>query len=261
MSQEQRNINAVVTLQHVVANFLNEINEYTQENYKRYLQIAVRGFSNLNMTSLRSYAVAYMTIDNKGQVRFPDDFVDYTKIGVNMNGKLYVLSLNTDIVINRETQNGEILNESYNVEDVSNEAPIAFMPHVTPNGVFTDQLYGLAYNSGYSQSIPMFNIDYTNKVLQLSSQISASKLIVEYVSTGVSMNGNTYVPRYVEEALIEFLYWRSKKADPKSQRGEVMDAKMDYLEAVNVLESLESVCTYQEAMDAIYSTAKQTIKR
>lgn len=106
MSDAQRNISAVVSLQHVVANFLNERNEYSQENYKRYLQMAVFGFSNLNMSSLRSYDVVYLTPDNKGQCRLPDDFVDYTKVGCNLNGKLYILSMNNEIVINRETENG-----------------------------------------------------------------------------------------------------------------------------------------------------------
>lgn len=260
MSDAQRNISAVVSLQHVVANFLNERNEYSQENYKRYLQMAVFGFSNLNMSSLRSYDVVYLTPDNKGQCRLPDDFVDYTKVGCNLNGKLYILSMNNEIVINRETENGDIVNESYNVPDISFDSLIAFIPH-TYNNVYVDNLYGSSYNSGYSSVVPMFNIDYTNKVIQLSSSIPTTKLIVEYVSTGVSLNGNTYIPRYAENAMIEYLHWRSRKNDSKYSRGEVIDAKMDYIEAVNMLETFESLCTYQEVMDVFYQTSKQTIKR
>lgn len=261
MSTEQPKIAAVVSLQHVVADFLNEIGDYTMTEYKRWLQVAIRGFSNLSMTSLRSYDVAYITPDAIGQCRLPDDFVEYAKIGCNIGGKLYILSRNKEILINRQIENGDIVNEAYNADDSIDDELVMYIPHYRAGGIKVDGMYGYSYSSGHSTMIPMFNIDYENKVIQLSSAIYASQLIVEYITTGVSLSGNTYIPRYAGEALLEFLYWRMKKADPKFSRGEVMDAKMDYLEAVNVMETLESMPTYQEIMDAFYGTAKQTIKR
>jgi len=260
MSIDTPRIPAVVSLQHIVANFLNERNDYSMAEYKRLLQMAVMGFSNLNMTTLRSYDVAYVDIDSKGQGRMPDDFVDYTKVGVNLGGKLFVISFNKEVIINRQTESGDILNEAYNADDNVPDNTFLFMPH-TRNGLTESNLYGYSYGSGMSSFIPMFNIDYENKIIQLSSTVSAPQLIVEYISTGVSLSGNTFIPRYCETAMVEYLHWRTRKNDYKASRGAVIDAKQDYLEAVAELQLLEEVPTYQEIMDVLYSTSSQTPRR
>jgi hypothetical protein len=260
MSESQPNISAVVSLQHIVANFLNERNDYSQAEFKRLLQIAIMGFSNLNMTSLRSYDVAYLTPDDKGQCVLPADFVDYIKIGGNLGGKMYTLTMNKEIIINQQILNGDIVNESYNVDDTITDEQALYLPH-TVGGYLITNLYGYSYSGGLSTTSSMFNIDYDNKLIQLSSTLFVSQLIVEYISTGVSLSVNTYIPRYCEIPMVEYLHWRTRKSDGKFSRGEVMDSKQDYLEAVAVIETLEKMPTYQEIMDVFYGTSKQTIKR
>jgi len=261
MSLESPKTPGVVSLQYVVASVLNELGDYTQTNYKRVLQMAVHGFSNLNMHALRSYDVVYLDVDSTtGQALLPPDFVDFCKVGCIIGGKLYVLTINREVAINRQIENGVLVNEAYNQTDEITSDPILFLPHLL-GGSYNDTLYGLAYTSGYSTAIPMFNIDYENKIIQLSSSISTTKLVVEYVTTGVSLSGNTYIPRQAVDALTEYLHWRIRKNDSKYSRGEVMDAKQDFVEAEATLRTFESLPGYQEVMDAFYSTSKQTIKR
>jgi len=239
---------ALVSLQSIVYNFLNETGEFDLSNYKRYLQIAIRGFSNLNMTTVRSFSVAYLQVDTKGQCLLPDDFIDYRFIGYSRNGRLYPLSLNKNIEISSQIENGEIISE---MDEDTNQIPIVgdyiYLPHLN-NGILVT---GLLVSGG--QIYPSaFNIDYKNKIIQLSSIIPTRELTIEYISSGVSANGNTYVPKKCEDTLIEWLHWRSTKGNDKKTRGEKMDSKQDYLEAERILLDMETLPTQKEVYDAIY---------
>lgn len=237
------NTSALVSIQSIVYNFLNETGEFDLSNFKRYMQIAIRGFGNLNMTTVRSFSVAYITADEKGQAVLPDDFIDYRFIGHRRNGKLYPMSLNKNIEIYKDIVNGEI------VAPVVDNTPISYqlLPHFNEG----QYIVGL-FATGFEVSPYAFNIDYNNKIIQLSSIVSSRELVVEYISTGVSADGNTYVPRKCEDALIEYLHWRTAKGNSKSTRGEKMDAKADYLEAEKILLDMETLPTAKEVYDAIY---------
>ena len=242
------NTSSVVSLQSIVYNFLNELGIYDMANFRSYLQIAIRGFSNLNMTTVRSFTVEYITVDSKGQALLPDDFIDYRCIGYRSQGRLYSLSLNRNILINRDEINGEIVTEI----SESNQIPVVgdyiYLPHMNSTGVVVTGMLasgGVVYPSA-------FNIDYENKIIQLSSMVPSRELVVEYISSGVSLNGNTYVPKKCEDALIEWLHWRTAKSDNKKTRGEKADAKQDYLEAERILLDLETLPTAREVYDVLY---------
>lgn len=255
MSISQPKIPAVVSLQHVVRNYINE-RGLDMSEYSRFLQIAIRGFSQINMTEMKSYDVHRAIANASGQIFLPPDYVDYTKIGYRLGDKIYILSLNKDLYINSDDNNGsvEISSDSGDID-----YRYFFVDH-NYNGSLISGLYG--YPGGYSPQC--FNIDFDNKVLQLSSQVPRVQILIEYVSTGIAMNGNTYIPRYAEPALIEWLYWRDAKGSydgTKVTRGTLSDMKQDFNEELSVLRDIHTFPTYQEAMDAIYSSVKQSPKR
>lgn len=232
------NTDSVVSIQSIVYNFLNEIGDYDMSNFRRYLQIAIRGFGNLNMTTVRSYSVLYATADEKGQVVLPDDFIDYKFVGYRKKGVLYPISRNKKLEVYRSDDPEAISN---------NDSGYELVPHFVDGeyvvGLFVTGVYTIPY---------AFNIDYTRKVLQLSSVISSRDIVIEYISTGISADGNTFVPKKCEDALIEYLYWRTTKANPKATRGEKADAKADYLEAERILLDMETLPSEKEIYDAIY---------
>jgi len=250
---EIKNIPAVVSIQHVVRNYMNERN-YTMDQYKRLVQIAIRGFSNLSMTEMHSVSTYYGIPDVSGQLFLPSDFVDYIAIGYKLGDKIYVLSRNKSLYINKDGSNGQVELS----EGDTNVSPYLFSDHYR-DGLLISHLYGI--NGSFSDRC--FNIDSENKILQFSSSVPRSEMIVEYVSTGVSLNGNTYIPRYAEAALVEWLYWRDAKGKPfgNQTRGVIMDSKQDFNEEVSILRDIHTLPTFQEAMDSIYSESRQTPKR
>jgi hypothetical protein len=251
---QQLNIPAVVSMQHIVRNYMNERN-YSMSQYKRLIQIAIRGFSDLSMTEMHSVSTVYDTPNANGQIFLPPDFVDYSAIGYRLGDKVYILSRNKSLYINKDGVNGDVETVS---ETDGNEVYYVFGSHYRD-----DMLIGATYGFKGAYTEQYFNIDSENKILQVSSAVPRNEMIIEYISTGVSLNGNTYIPRYAEQPMIEWLYWRDAKGKPfgNQTRGVIADSKQDFVEAVNVLRDIQTLPTYQEAMDAIYSEVRQSPKR
>lgn len=235
-----------VPLQQVVYEFLNEIGDYSEKNFFRWLNVAARGFAKLNMTRLESYQVQYLTVDKKSfSAVLNPDFVDWIKVAVVDGNTVKVLARNKDILVNDE-QNGATVDDGQ----------FFFAPHMY-NGQRITGMYGVS--GGYSS--PTFNIDKERGIIRFSSHIPTNIVLVEYISSGLSSTGATYIPYKAVDPLVEYLYWRHRKADPKATRGQELDSKQDYLEAVEELSFYENLPTRQDILMAFYSGSGQGAKR
>lgn len=236
-----------VPLQSVVYDFLVEQGDYSDENYFRWLQVAIRGFRNLNINTLNTFKVDYLSMDaDTRSARLPSDYIDWIKVGILNNGRVEILNHNKSIFVDDavpEVAPGE-------------EQRFYYIPHYY-NGQYITHLYGVM--GGYAGS--MFNINAERGLIRFSSRIPLSNVIIEYVSSGISADGATYIPVRASEALLEFLVWRKAKADAKATRGQVLDAKQDYLEQVEILEYYQDMPTYADIVNVFYASATQTPKR
>jgi hypothetical protein len=105
MSKENPKTAAVVTLRYVVMSVLNRIKDYTMRDYKFYMQLAIEGFTELSLWHMSNLEVIYLTMNEAKVVYLPADFIDYTKIGVPINGKLRVLTKHNNILLPRTFYN------------------------------------------------------------------------------------------------------------------------------------------------------------
>jgi hypothetical protein len=120
--------------------------------------------------------------------------------------------------------------------------------------------YPVFYGATYQLTKPSFRVMRDEGKIQFSSA-STKEIVMEYASNGINPTGATYVPYHVAEALIEYLHWRDRKNSKRFSRGEVMDAKQDYVEAERILLDIETLPTVKEIMTALISGYKQTPKR
>ena len=87
------------TMDVIVKQVLNDLNNYSLHNYRRYLQWAYRGLAKLHMRYIDSVSYEFGTVDSNNTYDLPADFMSYSKIGVVVNGKIFTLSLNKDIAL------------------------------------------------------------------------------------------------------------------------------------------------------------------
>ena len=107
MSIESPRIPALITIRQVVMSYLNRKGTYNLTNYKRFVQISIECFSEeLAIFDLDTgLEVVYLKMSTAKTVDLPSDFIDYSKIGVPINGKLRVLTKHDQILLPRTFYN------------------------------------------------------------------------------------------------------------------------------------------------------------
>lgn len=235
----------LVSIQDVVREFISEKGDFTDVNYLRYLKMAIRGFTNLNLHTVRSFRSVILTLNDLNQAVIPDDYVNWVNIGVLYNGKLYHLNTNPDLFLLQE-------GDSVGVE--SQEIPYKGL-------VYGSSYVNVIYGATTSLSSPSYKVFRDEGKIQFSSNVASKDIAMEYITTGINPNGMTYIPKVAADALIEYLHWRDRKNDKKFSRGEVMDAKQDYIEAETILMDMESLPSLKDLMYSLSSGYQQTPKR
>jgi len=257
-----KKLSRFITLQGIVYNVLNDMGSYDHSEYKRLFQFAIRGFLDIELTASNSISVVYLTPDpDTGFVKLPDDYLYYTKIGyVDSGGNVVVFGYNENMALARGLDCGDYSNPNLQDEtslsiDELSQRGYYFSPHFKSDG-YVPNLYGIP---GGNHS-DWYREDRDNGYIQFSSIVSDT-VVLEYVSTGISIEGSTYIDRDATETLIAFVHWKRKQHDPRFTRGAIQDAKQDYLEEYEKLTDIRLIPTKDELLDAFYEFERQTMNK
>jgi hypothetical protein len=253
------NVAAGKTLRQVVMSTLNRVGNYSTNEYKRLMQIAIECVSEeIRLYHAANVEVFYTKVGDSGIIEMPKDCLKYIKIGINIGGFLYILSVNEDIILNRATRCGSP------VDDIVRGGLSVFSPvdgyyfseHANPQGQIVSAMYGLG--GGFTN--PQFRWDDTAKRFQLAgTALIGREVIVEYQSTGVSPN--TIIEQELISPIRTYLTWQRIENDPRVPANE-KDRKMDqYHRAIELMRTYKNMFTIQEILDTKYSNTSQSIKR
>jgi hypothetical protein len=248
-----------LTIAQVVKSFQNERGEKTLTNFERYMQMALEGFSDMNVFEINSIEVVYLTIDPETMIaELPADFITMTKMGININGKMWTLTVNNDILLPPPSSICDIEPAAVPGTQVITD-PIGgyyFAPHYNRSGRYVDTLYGVGggFNTAY------YRIDMSRRIIYFQGRIPNNEVILEYKSSGIKGSG-TIVPRQAVPALKAYLHWKSTEYDGRISMGEKMRKENLYDKELVKLTQLENSFTVSEFLDTMYSTYSQTVKR
>lgn len=247
-------MSAYKTLSYVVMNYLNESGDFTMQNYKRYLQIVCDGIRQLNLYNLTQVKVVYLVPNSANIVELPDDYVQYTKIGIMVSGRLWTLTLNKNIVPPRDIQCGMDIRVTNSGLSTFPYGGYNFVDHWYGDRFITG-LYGLGggLNTGY------FNIDSENKTIVLDGCIFTNQIILEYKTDGIGEG--TPVPPQAIEPLKKRLDFLKRWHDPRVGIGEKQLAKQLMDESIFELQCFENIVNLDEWMDSFYESSSQSPKR
>jgi hypothetical protein len=252
--------NALVSLDYVVNSVFNKLGRYTQRHYDQYLQFAIEGFGELNMFHISNIRVAHLQMNDAKIVSLPPDFIDYTKVAVCINGRLWTLSLNENMCLPRAEVCGEPIREV--VHGVPGETFIIpgdgyyFADHYY-NGRFIAGLYGL----GGGFNIAYFRLDTERRNIVFSGSIPNDEVVLEYISTGIDKNNQTLIPRQAVKALQNYILWQRIENDDKYTLAEKQRKETLFDQAVYQLTSFDQKITKEEYLDMTYKHNKQSTKR
>jgi hypothetical protein len=256
MSVVDPKIAGLVTIRQVIMSVLNRLSTYDLKSYKRLVQIAIEGYTELALWHINSLEVVYLHMSAAKTVNLPSDFISYTKIGIPINGKLKVLTNKEQILLPRLFDTGEAVGntDGDDTEGISNA--IFFSDHFR-GGAFIGGLFGLpgSIDSAY------YRVDYENRQIVFSGETPRSEIVLEYVSSGLRANGSSLIPRETVPALRNYVLWQMVENDFRIAYNEKERRKREYEESVEALRSFVNSFTADEYKRMVYSTARQTPKR
>jgi hypothetical protein len=263
MSATEPKIDGVVTLENVVFNVMNDLQDYSQANKLRLMQFAIRGTTELNLYYLNVPEIMEFVISDNYTVDLPLDYIDYIAVSINVNGEWVPLSVNDRIVLPRNESCGEVESRTaaqlkgrtvYTDSETTSSYGTLGVPYKTG---YYNSFYG--YRGGHNRSL--YRIDKDRRQIVFQSSVDRTSGILEYISSGVSLSGKTYVSRSALEALIAFVHWKNVENDASVPMNAKQYREMRYGTEIRKLYAFETAFTIYEFMDARYGSYKQTPKR
>jgi hypothetical protein len=244
----------VTTINAVVMSILNRLRNYSMRNYSYLEQVIIEKYSELNLFHLDNVEVVYLRMGTAKTVDVPADFVDWVKVGIPMNGKIRVITKDENILFPRTFEDGA---EVGNADDVNSTVPgILFTSHWR-NGEFVGGLYGLPGGIDTAS----YRFDRERRQFIFSGNVPRSEIVLEYISSGVSLQGTTNIPLEAVATLRNYGIWQLIENDPKVPLSEKERKKQQYEEELEALSYFQSIFTIDEYKRSVWKSTRQTIKR
>jgi len=253
MSNASPAIQGTVNINYIVASILNRLRDYSTRHWTYLAQLVIEGMTELSIWHLDTIEVVYLRMSEAKIVNLPADYVDYTKIGFPLNGKLRVITNDNRALLPRTFADGEAVGNS---DEGTNTEGIYFVDHFR-NGQFVGGMYGLP---GGTDEL-YYRIDRENRQIIFSGSSARTDIVLEYVSSGIKLSGQTSIPREAVPSLRAYVMWVMAEPDARIAMGEKERRKNNYLEEVEALRYFQSAFTADEYRAMIRSHTHQTIKR
>lgn len=213
-------IDNLYSLNYVVMNVLAKINKPEKNLYMRLLQFANNGFRRLNLADGMPVTMKTVTLPVDAATNtaiLPNDYVDYYKIGLCINGVLVNFDMNDSLCLD-SAEPASVCSCEEIAESIStccngsggsafSGGDSAYGTWYYPyysywhNGQFVAGAYGVGAgyrHGGYKINIP------ANKI-QFDSCVTASEIVLEYKSSGLTGDGNAIIEQTAIPALIAYV--------------------------------------------------------
>lgn len=255
MSTENPKTPGTTTINYVVMSVLNRLRDYSMRHYSHLEQVLIEGYKDLNLWHLDNIEVVYLRMSEAKTVDVPGDFVDWLKIGIPMHGKLRVLTNNDSILFPRTFSDGAPVGNTDDTYGGISEN-IYFTDHYR-DGQFVGGLYGMPGAADQA----FYRFDREKRTIIFSGSIPRGEIVLEYISTGVKLQGTTVIPQEAVSALRAYALWQLIEDDPKVGAGQKERKKEQYEEQLHALNFFQSAFTADEYRRHVYKHSRQSTKR
>jgi hypothetical protein len=239
--------------------------------------MALRGVRDMGFDMLKVVRSLKLPVNSAtDSVGLPDDYVDWTKVGVvGSDGLVYVLGQNKNINYSQKYATVDSLNYDqdgdglFEREDsktsTTGGSPVAdsgitdgMNSYIFRNYIHGDdagRLYGIGGGNYYGE----FRINLDQNRIELKTNSSISELVIEYVADE-ARSSNPRVHVYAEEALRSYMYYRIIERKSSVPANEKARARAEYYNERRRANSRMKSFTKEEALKTIRKNFKQAPK-
>jgi len=224
---------------------------------------AKRAIQEFNYDAFKNIKILELEIGTTNQFVMPPDYVDYVRISYEKDGTLFPLVENkqTNFANSylQDVNNNIVFDVNGNVIEVQSQLDVSRLAGDTQKQYFGDGTFNGSWGwwiDGdwyFSRQLgPMFGlnpettnvngtykIDKANGVINFSSDLSGSNIVLEYITDGME-NGNdaaVYVVKVAEEAIYAYIRWailNNKLGIPIYERNEAKRQKKAYYDNAKI---------------------------
>lgn len=231
----------LVKIDDIVRSYLNETG-VGLENYWPIKQIVIEGLTNeLNVSHSDGIKVFYGQVNAVNILQLPGDFIKHTRIGVVLNGQVYTLTKNDNINL----PDGEICGVEQVNADLLKELHIPVALNYAKGG---------AYNFGE------FRVDDAAKRIVFRGSLQGEIMVVEYRSSGISLEGETYVSVLAVPVLKEYVDYTLIKRRNDVSEARVRRSMVQFIDAKRKFIKRKNPFNYMDVLDAINYGRSQGVK-
>lgn len=239
-----------------------DLNRYDTFLYQKILQYAILGYRELQLGVNRNVNVMYATPNDAYIIPLPDDFEWYTKIGINLGGKVYTLSLNPNMPLNRKLDDcGQEVSQTISACGCGDtngmsvfDWGFAFVPHFR-SGQYVGEFYG---QGGGVNPLGYFRIDETYRQIQFQN-VPKTEMYIEYVSTGAT-NGNTLIPSMAVQVIRAYIHWQLLEHKSRTTAVDKQRKQDEYKTQMQEYRIKNLTLTIDDFLDATYLGRKYAAK-
>lgn len=246
--------------------YVNNANGVVVRNY------ALRGIREMNFDIQKKIKSLKLSINSDNDsVELPDDFVDYTKIGVvGGDGLIYVFGENknisapmkykTDAAGNRIDSDSDGVFDRVDAKDTgATRASMSDYESYTFRNFLYEGNIGRAYGIGGGKYSGEFRINYEQNRIELYSTSGYDEVVIEYIADE-ARSTNPSIHIYAENALRSYIYYRLVERKANVPMAEKMRARQEYFNERRLANARLKSFTKEEALKTIRKNYKQSPK-
>ena len=246
--------------------YVNNANGVVLRNY------ALRGVREMGFDIMKRIKSLKLPVNtNNNTIELPDDYVDYTKIGiVGSDGLIYVFGENKnqnmsmkyvlDASGNPTDSDGDGINDRVDAKGDSNaRASLSDFESYTFRNFLYEGNIGRAYGIGGGKYSGEFRINHEQNRIELYSTAGYDEVVIEYIADE-ARSTNPSVHIYAENALRSYIYYRLIERKANVPMGEKSRARQEYYNEKRLANARLKSFTKEEALKTIRKNFKQSPK-
>ncbi len=228
---------------------------YSLHWYVQFLKHSADCLRELGFDTLKNVNTKVIPVTAGNVVKLPCDFVDWTKVGTKVGQ--YVSSLTQNEAMNRlpNYSGGQIANYGDGTIDSFYPGFAVTWNYYNDLGEFDGEVYGA---TGGVQS--GFKLIRERGIIQLSEQITATEMVLEYIGDGTFCDNATKIDPYAQATIEAYDIWQLKEHNRNCGAGERQVAHNQFIVEHKKLRSRLNPITTNEIINIFNRSKTASVK-
>lgn len=222
---------AYATLDSIVNSVIADLGEDSTHNYDKYLHWGIEGLQDFHMDSAQEVKTVKLAMNDYNAINWPSDYVDWTKIGIQVGDKVRTFGVNSDIALSVDTDdcgNPRLLSAAdcnSLPDNCDGFGGYWFNNYVNDHGEILGRFFGIG---GAGGGIGKYKIIKERKQIQFDSVVNRTTVYMEYIGTGFNPCEATVVNQYAKKLIKLYIHWHRCKFKLGRSTAETREAKLEY---------------------------------